>query len=80
MERNKISVFNPGCRSRSGSIWIKESHSLIYLLDLLIAKENVPDSLYETAEVLEDYGVEVRYPGDGQHLLKKIYMKPIKQL
>jgi hypothetical protein len=26
--------------------------------------ENVPDNLYETAEILEDYGVEVRYPGD----------------
>ena len=34
------------------------------MLDLLTAGENVPDSLYGTAEILEDYGVEVRYPGD----------------
>ncbi len=27
-------------------------------------RENVPESLYETAGILEDYGVEVRYPGD----------------
>jgi HEPN domain-containing protein len=46
----------------------KKSHSLIYLLDLLAAGEKVPDSLYETADILEDYGVEVRYPGDGIEL------------
>jgi HEPN domain-containing protein len=42
----------------------KKSHSLIYLLDRLATVENVPDNLYETAEILEDYGVAVRYPGD----------------
>lgn len=26
--------------------------------------ENILDSLYGTAEILEDYGVRVRYPGD----------------
>lgn len=46
----------------------KKSHSLFYLLDLLAAGENVPESLYETADILEDYGVEVRYPGDGLEL------------
>ncbi|TCL62323.1 HEPN domain-containing protein [Hydrogenispora ethanolica] len=46
----------------------KKSHSLIYLLDLLKAQENVPDSIYGTAEILEDYGVEVRYPGNGIEL------------
>ena len=49
-------------------ISFKKSHSLIYLLDLLAAGENVPDSLYGTAEMLEDYGVEVRYPGNGIEL------------
>ncbi len=46
----------------------KKSHSLIYLLDLLAVHENVPDSLYATAEILEDFGVEVRYPGDWNQL------------
>jgi HEPN domain-containing protein len=49
-------------------ISFKKSHSLIYLLDLLAAGENVPDSLYGTAEILEDFGVEVRYPGNGIEL------------
>ena len=46
----------------------KKSHSLIYLLDLLAVGENVPDSLYGTAEILEDYSVEIRYPGNGIEL------------
>jgi HEPN domain-containing protein len=50
------------------NIDFKKSHSLIYLLDLLTAEENVPDSLYEIAEILEDYSVEVRYPGDWTSL------------
>jgi HEPN domain-containing protein len=50
------------------NIDFRKSHSLIYLLDLLATQENVPDNLYEMAEVLEDYGVEVRYPGNGIEL------------
>ena len=46
----------------------KKSHSLIYLLDLLAIQENVPDSIYGTAEILEDYSVEIRYPGNGIEL------------
>lgn len=46
------------------NIYFKKSHSLIYLLDLLATQENVSDISYRTAEILEDYGVEVRYPGD----------------
>jgi HEPN domain-containing protein len=46
------------------NIIFKKNHSLIYLLDLIAAQEDVPDNLYETAEILEDYGVDVRYPGD----------------
>ena len=60
----------------------KKSHSLIYLLDLLVIGENVPDSLYETADILEDYGVEVRYPGDGIELneedMKEAYQAALK--
>jgi HEPN domain-containing protein len=52
-------------------ITFKKSHSLIYLLDLLATVESVPDNLYETAEILEDYGVEVRYPGNGIELDKE---------
>jgi hypothetical protein len=30
--------------------------------------KNVPDNLYENVEILEDYGVAVRYPGDWTEL------------
>ena len=43
----------------------KRSHNLAYLLDLAGKKEDVPDSLYEMAEQLDDYSVEVRYPDPG---------------
>jgi CheY-like chemotaxis protein len=33
-------------------------------MDRLATVEKVPDNLYVTAEILEDYGVEVRYSGD----------------
>jgi HEPN domain-containing protein len=46
----------------------KKTHSLVYLLDLLAQDGNIPDKLYEAAEILEDYGVEVRYPGNGMDL------------
>ncbi|HBF38750.1 MAG TPA: hypothetical protein DDW50_15705 [Firmicutes bacterium] len=38
---------------------------------LLVEKESNLDSLYETVEILEDYGVEVRYPGDGTLLTEE---------
>lgn len=44
-------------------IVFKKAHSLVYLLDLIAEHEVVPDDLYSNAEILEDYGVEVRYPG-----------------
>jgi HEPN domain-containing protein len=53
------------------NIQFKKGHSLIYLLDLLAEKERVPYSLYETAEILEDYGVEVRYPCDWTQLTEE---------
>ncbi|HEY5563136.1 MAG TPA: HEPN domain-containing protein [Clostridiaceae bacterium] len=44
-------------------IVFKKSHSLDYLLDLISEQQVVSDDFYITAEILEDYGVEVRYPG-----------------
>jgi len=44
-------------------IIFKKTHSLNYLLDLISEQESVSDDLYSTAEILGDYGVEVRYPG-----------------
>ncbi len=40
----------------------KKSHNLVYLLDLLGSVEIIKDSMYEHAESLEAYAVEVRYP------------------
>lgn len=50
------------------NISFRKSHSLNYLLDLLAAGDNVPDGIYNAAEILEDYGVEIRYPGDWAQL------------
>jgi HEPN domain-containing protein len=50
------------------NINFKKSHSLNYLLDLIAGQETVPDSVYEVAEVLEDYSVEVRYPGNWNEI------------
>lgn len=30
--------------------------------------ETIPDKIYRAAEILDDYGVEVRYPGDWVEL------------
>lgn len=49
-------------------ITFKKTHSLAYLLDLLGEFETIPDKIYRAAEILEDYGVEVRYPGDWVEL------------
>ncbi len=38
----------------------RKSHSLVYLLDLITDKLEVFDEIYFAAEILEDYGVEVR--------------------
>ena len=43
-------------------IAIKKTHSLVYLLDLVSEHEAISDDLYSTAEILEEYGVDVRYP------------------
>ncbi|MBU2446965.1 MAG: HEPN domain-containing protein [Bacteroidetes bacterium] len=42
----------------------EKTHHLSYLLDLLSDKVVLSNSLYETAEILDDYAVEVRYPDD----------------
>jgi HEPN domain-containing protein len=41
----------------------QKSHSTSYLLDLLSEKMPVDESLYDFAAQLDDYAVEVRYPG-----------------
>ena len=43
-------------------IMFKKTHNLIYLLDLMNEKIDVPEKLYEIAEDLNDYAVEIRYP------------------
>lgn len=45
-------------------ISFKRTHSLSYLLDLMHDIENVSESLYQQAEILESYAVEIRYPDD----------------
>ena len=44
----------------------RKSHSLVYLLDILDDKEEVSQEVYEMAEKLEGYAVELRYP-DSRH-------------
>lgn len=43
-------------------IEFKKTHSLTYLLDLISDEINLPNEVYDYAEILEDYGVAVRYP------------------
>lgn len=45
-------------------ILFKKSHGLDYLLDLIADIEPIPYEIYDSAEVLEDYGVNIRYPAD----------------
>ena len=43
-----------------------KTHSLSYLLDLISnGGEQVTNELYSLAEILEDYAVGIRYPGNG---------------
>lgn len=42
----------------------ERKHNLGYLLDLISEKQPAPDELYDMAEKLEDYAVEIRYPDD----------------
>jgi HEPN domain-containing protein len=49
----------------------KKTHSLVYLLDLLVDQDSEAHTLYPFAEVLEDYGVEVRYPGEQLKLTEQ---------
>jgi HEPN domain-containing protein len=47
-------------------IIFKKTHSLDYLIDLISDVDTDSADLYPMAEILEDYGVEVRYPGDWE--------------
>ncbi len=40
----------------------KKTHSISYLLDLVRDIEEVSDELYQNAEIIESYAVEIRYP------------------
>lgn len=41
-----------------------KSHSLVYLMDMIAAKEKVNEELYSIAELLDDYAVGIRNPGN----------------
>ncbi len=43
-------------------IEFKKTHSLNYLLDLVSELVLVPSDIYEFADILEEYGVAIRYP------------------
>lgn len=45
-------------------IVFKKTHSLSYLLDLINEVDKVSDKMYSSAEILEGYAVEMRYPDD----------------
>ncbi|NMB12678.1 MAG: HEPN domain-containing protein [Firmicutes bacterium] len=47
-------------------IVFRKTHSLVYLLDLLVDLEPVSQEVYGKAEKLEGYAVELRYP-DSRH-------------
>jgi HEPN domain-containing protein len=46
------------------SVSFKKNHNLVYLLDLLSEKIEIPEEVYDKIETLEGYAVEIRYP-DG---------------
>ena len=45
----------------------RKTHNLGYLLDLIADSTPLADDIYDMAEKLEDYAVEVRYPDSGQN-------------
>ena len=46
-------------------IQIIQTHDLAFLLDKISEKENVDEDIYQICEIINDYSVEVRYPGDS---------------
>lgn len=44
------------------NIEFQRSHDLIYLLDLASQKIEVPEKWFESAVILNGYGVQIRYP------------------
>ncbi|MCK4259288.1 MAG: HEPN domain-containing protein [Halanaerobiales bacterium] len=44
----------------------KKSHDLYYLMELL--DYEIPDQIFETADYLNEYAVETRYPGDYEEI------------
>lgn len=45
-------------------IHIIQTHDLAFLLDKISEKEKVDENIYQICEIINDYSVEVRYPGD----------------
>jgi len=43
---------------------VKRTHDLIVLLGLIANTEAMSDELFDKAAVLQDYSIEVRYPGN----------------
>lgn len=43
---------------------IIKTHDLIFLLDKISESENIDNKIYRICEILNDYSVEIRYPGD----------------
>ena len=41
-----------------------KSHNLVYLVDMIAAREKVNADLYSIAELLDDYAIGIRYPGN----------------
>jgi len=49
-------------------IEFKYLHDLIYLLDLIKQKDEFPKEYYDMASEVEDFSIEVRYPGNSTKL------------
>jgi HEPN domain-containing protein len=46
----------------------QKKHSLNYLLGLISTRTQVPDEIYDSASILEDFAVEIMYPDTSVEL------------
>ncbi len=52
------------------AVWIKlgikviKTHDLLFLLDKISEIENVESEIYKYCEILNDFSIEIRYPGE----------------
>jgi HEPN domain-containing protein len=49
----------------------QRSHNLVYLLDLLSQKIDIPEEVYNKAILLNGFSVQIRYPDNTIHLTKE---------